>query len=716
MMIKVSNEFLDFDELIEVEKQIKLFEDISTTDGDFSYSFELEKTLNNTKLLQNPFPDNISKPVYQKIPAKLLSESGAETYDGYLRVEKITPEVYECSFFSGNNNWFGLLADPLQDLGWNEFNLDQTEANIVSTFTKTEGIVFPVLDNGMLNVRGNAVLKPEDFIAGIYVKTVFEKIFNSHGIKIQGELLNNTKFLSLITVSNGKSEAEINARTAFVKTTNAPTNHASAIYTKIVWTDDSNFPYFDGSADNFDLPNSRYVADVPMIIKVEWIINNTIAPGIGQYRMAFYINGVNVYEEIWGGAPAQPLALRKTLRLNPGDQVEAYVYDDAQLFSDPLTDSTIRFTPIYLYKTFGTAMVPDWTQQQYVSEVLKLFNAICSYNEGDRTLTINLFDKVKDKPPIDLSEYISETEVDYAEFISEYGRQSLFSYQELETNDDFKAQHFDTLPYSKGVIEVENEFLPDSQDVLESEFTSPVTYLNPIFDMSIEKTDLIALSDGDESTNATSVSDASGVARFNIDDDIFQVGDLVRIEDSTNPRYNFDWIVSAIGSGYVEFQDLPFHTNATAKLKQMLFVYSESDNVFILQHIPNYEVSKFSSHSSFIIGENAYTDVAVAFFDLIQLSRPINEDFIYSLSFGGDSVLRYQVNMIDQFFRLFSRVLNDPVKLIQTAQMPYDVYNRIDFLRPITVKTLETSNMYYLNRITGYKESFLDCTLENIKI
>ena len=71
MMIKVSNEFLDFNEVIEVEKQIKLFEDISTTDGDFSYSFDIPKTLNNTRILQNPFHDNINKPVYQQIPAQL---------------------------------------------------------------------------------------------------------------------------------------------------------------------------------------------------------------------------------------------------------------------------------------------------------------------------------------------------------------------------------------------------------------------------------------------------------------------------------------------------------------------------------------------------------------------------------------------------------------------------------------------------------------------
>jgi len=115
MMIKVSNEYLDFDDVIEMEKQIKLFEDISTTDGDFSYSFELSKTIHNTRLLRNPFPDNVSKPVYQRIPAEILNDAGALTYSGYIRVERIS-QTYECSFFSGNNNWFAMIDGQLQDL------------------------------------------------------------------------------------------------------------------------------------------------------------------------------------------------------------------------------------------------------------------------------------------------------------------------------------------------------------------------------------------------------------------------------------------------------------------------------------------------------------------------------------------------------------------------------------------------------------------------
>ena len=158
MMIRVSNEFLDFDNDIEVEKQIKLFEDIATTDGDFSYQFEVPKTLNNTRLFQNPFPDNINKPVYQKIPAELLSDSGAEVYKGYIRIERVT-NVYACSFFAGNNNWFSRITGLLQELDFSAYDIDNNEVTIIDSWSQAEGLVFPLIDNGSLITRSFAQLK-----------------------------------------------------------------------------------------------------------------------------------------------------------------------------------------------------------------------------------------------------------------------------------------------------------------------------------------------------------------------------------------------------------------------------------------------------------------------------------------------------------------------------------------------------------------------------
>jgi hypothetical protein len=197
----------------------------------------------------------------------------------------------------------------------------------------------------------------------------------------------------------------------------------------------------------------------------------------------------------------------------------------------------------------------------------------------------------------------------------------------------------------------------------------------------------------------------------------------VRIKESSNPIYNGDWVVTStpFSGGDITLNGVPFNTTATGTAVKLNYKYSSSEDVFIFINVPNYAASKFSGTQIVLNSESYYplgiSNIALAYFDLINLGRQVNTDFIYSLSFGGiDDPLHYQTTMIDSYFRLFSRMLNDPVKLISTATLPYDVYNRIDFLSPVTIKTLETSNLYYLNRITGFKESYYDSTLELIKL
>lgn len=722
MMIKVSNEFLDFDDLIEIEKQIKLFEEISTTDGDFSYAFDLQKTLNNTRILGNPMPDNISKLVYQKIPTKILSDSGAETFDGYLRIEGVT-EVYRCSFFAGNNNWFGMLSGKLAELDWTEFDTDITQSSIQQAILDTEGVVFPLVDNGALDTRRFALLKTEDFVAGIYVKTVFNKVFSSHGIKIQGELLNDVNFLSAITLNSGKSQEEIDASSTFAENTGLARPVENDEY-PIIFGNDSVFPYFDGSNDNYDHTTGIYTFPVKTRALIEVALKPAIVDDSYNNRIYLYLNGVYTFVDIGlaaGGlynsatpGDQDPFIFNRTIVFNAGDTISFTTewQQSTGSTANDIVSGTLRITPVFIYKAFGNTIVPDWTQQQYVSNVLRLFNVLASYKESTQTLTLNLFEKIKDKPPIDLSEYISETEVDYSEFISSYGNKSLLSYQELQ-QDDFKLTRF---AYAKGEIDVDNDFLSDSEDILESDFTNPIGYLNQVFDMSIEKTNLIQI-DTDTSTEATAVTDSVGQARFAIPEDIFLISDLIRIEESTNPDYNGDWMVETIGAGFIELSGLLFDTNATAKLTKINITYSESGDVFILHHIPLYSVSNFSGLTSIRLENTDLETLAPAFFNLLDQGRQINRDFINSMSFSGeDNPLHYQQTMVDQYFDLFRSVLNDPAKLLSTAHLPYALFDQIDFLRPIMVKTLETTNMYYLNRITGYKESYYACSLELIKL
>ena len=144
----------------------------------------------------------------------------------------------------------------------------------------------------------------------------------------------------------------------------------------------------------------------------------------------------------------------------------------------------------------------------------------------------------------------------------------------------------------------------------------------------------------------------------------------------------------------------------------MNFIYTDSDDVFIFHNVPLYSVANFSNRSPFKLEATDYGTLALAFYNIIDQGKQISKDFIYSMSFAeGD-----QISLVQQYFSLTSKVLNDPVKLFCTCTLPYYLFSQIDFLSPIVIRTEETQNVYYINRITGYKESYEPCVLECIKL
>lgn len=730
MMIRANGEYLEFNDPIEIERQAKLFENISETDGDFSYDFTLLDTNHNRRALGFPLADNASKLVYQQIPCDLINDDGQKVYDGFLRIERSDKDGLECSFFSGNSNWFGLLTGPMSDIDFSDLDVDQTISNILVYRAATSGIVFPIVDNGLLIRRGYRQIKVEDFVAGVYVNTVFKRIFQHHSIKIEGELLDDPLYNSMITQSNNKSQDEIDANSSYVQKTSTTARPGENVRYKLTFQNDSVYPYYDGSNDPFDLAGSRYIAPAKMRIHLEASFVPQIVDGSYNERIYIYINGAYPgFVDI--GLPAGGLynsatpgdqdnfTLDRVIDLEAGDILE--LYGEWQQSTGSTQNDVLRgwmkVTPTYIYKVFGNAAVPrKWTQQQYISNILRLFNVITKFDNITKTLTFNFFDKIKSKEPIDISEFVSDIEVDFTDFISNYGKRNLFGYNEVDFDDlrNYNVQNF--FKYAQGSIDVDNDFLSESETIVESDFSNPIGYINPAFDMSMERLTLTD-AEANESIEVTGVSLVTTWARFAIPTNIFLDKDLVRISDSTNPTYNGDWVIDSIGSGYIEVYGLPFDTDATATITRLLPTYADTDDVYLLVNIPFYLVTNFSGFNNVRFDDFDQTEFSIAFFNLLQTGRVINTDYKQSLSFGAISnPLQYQRTLLDSYWSLPARVLNDPVKLFAPSHLPNKTFNDIDFLRPITIKALETSNMYYANRITGYENSSRECVVELIKL
>lgn len=724
MMLKVGSEYLDFNGSVEVERKIKLFEDLSTSDGDVSFQFEVEDTNKNTRLLGYPVPDSSTKLVYNRISCDLQDDSGVSLYEGFLRIEQRKKRTIALSFFSGNSNWFGMIEGNLSDLDFSSYDIEQTQANIEASWSLTEGLVFPLIDHGGLITRSYPILKIEDFVGSFYVKTIFKRVFSSAGIKIQGELLKDWRFQNMLCCSTAKDQEEIDARACFVLK-DVDQVIPFETFTQITWDDDSTHPYFDGSQNNFNLATGQYTADVRMSVKVE-ITYSWHSTGFATFFfLHVYVNGVIVRTRLSGLASdiVVTSSIAFTMILNAGDVLEFKVFqsnDDGDAAT--ILSGNLKITPLYIYKTNGNSAVPNWTSQEFISNVLRIFNVISAYDAPTATLTLNLFEKITEKEPIDLSQYLSEIDVDYTEFISDYARNSTLGYQEVDYDELKTYKKGKYLAYGQGVIPISNEFLPEKKQILQSDFANAIAYINAVFDSSFEKTNLIEFEEGEQFDFSDVADDGSGNAAFNVGiSGMFIVGDLVRIEDSTNVAYNGDWVVSAIPTTHIVFHGVPFDTAASGKATKLNYKYSSDQNVFLFINIPNYPVSKFSDTTMYFDNDTStpdtLTSIAYAYFDLINTGREVNDEYKQGLAFGSpEDLLRYMRTMTQDYWSLVERVLNDPVKPICTGVMPSNVYRSIDFLRPIFIKSLETSNKYYANKISGYESSADPFLMELIKL
>lgn len=734
-MIRINSQYLDLfpDTSIEIDRQVKLFESLEETSGDFSYTFDFPYTAQNFAALGFPAPDTADKTIYNDIPAEVVGKDGVAIYTGKLRIERINARTITASFFSGNYNWLSMIGGKLQDLDFSEYNIDLTADNIMDYAPNTEGLVFPLVDLGGLVTRSTINLKIEDFTGAIYVKTIFRKIFNRAGIKFTGDFLNDWLYNNTIILKNNKNQIEIEASSSFIEKSSVTNRPTELVDYKITFQNDTVSPYFDGENNLFDLPNSRF-GPVPyaMTVIIECTLQASLIDANYSNRIHLFINGAFTFIDVGlsvGGLynSATPgdqeyFTLKRTITLQAGDVLEIYSHwQESTGSTTPVNvlSGTLKITPVFIYRVFGNAMVPNWTQKDFVLSILNLFNVISDFDPISKTVTFNLFEKLQTKTPIDISQYIdpSTIETDFAEFISGFAKRNLLSYTEGEDEDlrEYNIKEF--IKYGAGVIEVDNDFIENEKTIIRSGFTSPISYIHNVFKASFERLGILQLEEVD-STEFTSVTDSSGNARFVIADDYFVVGDLVRIEECNLPDYRGDWEVSVIGAGYVQCFGLPFAATATGRISKLNHRYTNSDAVFILVHIPDYLVTSFSGAAIQLyleqVGENSFS---YAYFNLLNVGKAVNTAYLQGLSFGEVSnILSYQKTLTETYWRSVGRVLSDPVKVRANFYFPQDVFKSLSPLTPVYLKTKLTTNLYYINMIRGYKASHLPCEVELIKL
>lgn len=716
MMIRVNGEYLDCDVDIELVRQAKLFEEIDGTLGDFSYSFEIPITSNNIRILTFPFADVASKQVYQNIECDIIDNDGIALYKGSLRVEKLNT-IIKCSFFSGNTNWISSLSGKISDLDFSEYDTILNKTNVQNSWSLSDGVKFPFLDTGNILSRAHGRTVIEDWSPCIFVKTIFNKIFQYKSIKIQGELIDNPLYNSLLVSTNTKDQNEIDDNTAVIgKTSEQHFFFASPDANEvIIWDDDSSYPFHNTVDNGFDLINGKFVSSISAKFKIQIDYTSIIS---FIFNTSVRKNGTIIYTKLTPSQTSKSV-LVFYVSMNPGDYIDFVINPtNPALIEAIVYTATLTITPFFNYDIKGSSVVPKWTQQDFVRSIISLFNVVTDYDPYSKTITFNLFDRIKAKESVDISNYVTVYETDYTEFVSNYGKNNYFLYTKTTSEDLKKYNVKNFIEYGNGNIEIDNAYLPQSVEVLKSDLSSPVSYINKQFgNVSVERLNLLQLTNSD-SINITSIVDDSGVSKFNVSDDIIRSGDLVKIEtDSGDVTIDGEWVVSSVGTGYFEVADIPYSANDTGKVTILITSTSSNDDVFLLVDTGIQAYSDMSTTTYLYIDNTPYILLSTAFFNLLDTGLPITNQFKQGLSFGSiNNPLSYQRNLLETFWNSFRLIMNDPAKIFVEATLPKKTYLSLSPLNPVFVKTLQSSNQYYINKTTGYKNSYTPCIMELIKL
>lgn len=741
MTLKVNHEYLEFNQDIEIEKKIKLFEEIDRTQGDFSYQFEVPRTSVNQRIFRLYSINQNDKIIYKEVPCQILGDDGLPLYEGYIRVDSANATFF-CSFFSGNNNWFIKIRGNLRDIDFSEYDHPFNFTEVSNRVDARDGIYYPLINTGILDTRATPNLITDDFKPFFYVHTVISKIFLASELKLQGDILNDDTYNRLLTAhaEDVILKEDVIANSSYLdKTTITP--YGDDANEVIVYDD------FTQGGVNWDSVTNSFTAPIKMTVTIKLtalVLLVVAGPDSNGFDLEIRVNGITraVYSKVMTAPGAfDQSTTYLSYTLEPGDVVDTnFIYQEGTTGNAELRAVELSIIPTRIFRTYAYAILPDWTNQKFVNEIFKIFNPLISYDKNTSTVTVNLFKYLKNKEEIDLSEYVDVESIneDYTDFVSSYGRQSFFRYggesrfitddtskfNELTQQDEVMVvayNNVNTVSYGDGAINVDNDYIEDSFDVLTSDFTATIEDGNNPFEASLAKVDFLETKENTEYT-ITNVIDSSTVATFLVDNSLglLAAGVLVRISGSQIQSYNGDWVVSdvpsfpVIGTTFQVF-GLTFQGVDTNFKAHILTLETKDSDQVLLLAAPELSIEDFTPKSSYMVNLLTETLAGTAYFNLPLQGLDI-DDYKQSLAFGTPNEDdRHQQTMLDSYWQDLENVLADPVKITHNVYLPKVVFFLIDFQRPIRIKTPRFNAKFFANRLTGYKNSYTPSEIELIK-
>jgi len=148
----------------------------------------------------------------KKAEARVIAD-GVEVMAGVVQLRKIVQKghayTYEVVFIGKLVNIFSVIGDKKinEELDFSDLNHELTQANVVSSWSNTDGYIYPYIDYGKRIEFNNTgrVFYPNDLRPAIFAKTILNKIFDFAGFTYTSSFFGSTLWNQLIVPFTGKS-------------------------------------------------------------------------------------------------------------------------------------------------------------------------------------------------------------------------------------------------------------------------------------------------------------------------------------------------------------------------------------------------------------------------------------------------------------------------------------------------------------------------------
>jgi hypothetical protein len=425
------------DESVQLSRQLKDLQDLSTVWTDYTQSFTIPSSPTNDKIFANWFDENAIFSGWNPnigLDANILIH-GLPVFDGRVELKGVKftdslPSSYDIIFYGKSKQILDLWGESLlNEIDWSAYDHTANNANVTGSWNQTligGDILYPMADyftgfrySNSSGINNNIKLprgiEIDDIRPAIRLTAMIEKAFESIGYTVSGSFLNRSELEDLYVLPMQNAGALYDKTTTDLTFT-AKNDLGFSFVTTPIGTTGLKIADFDSVPFNpsgsFDSSTDIYTAQRRGFYAFEFSIENlTIAIG-KSLTIGFCVNGALkssvTYTNGFSGTQTEYF----TSNLNAGDAVtiEYISYGSNTAIQILFACANAPFGLKNTIVDMGDAM-PQMKIEEFVNGCLKAFNLIALPVNDNEVELHNVYDWYELGTIKDYTEYLDIKEI-----------------------------------------------------------------------------------------------------------------------------------------------------------------------------------------------------------------------------------------------------------------------------------------------------------------